>query len=93
MITIKQDAQITFHHVGVQDALIMLPLMDELATQFREAARLLHEKGSEEQYKEYQALGLQLFTLNKMGFCVSDPAMIQCDSDDFPEFRGFIFEE
>lgn len=85
MITIKQQATVPFSHVDVQDVVTMLSLMDKTSREYREAYS--RKDRSESAYSEYRKLGLQLLTLHKLGFCTSDPRMLQWDLTDFPEAK------
>lgn len=85
MITIKQQATLPFNYVDIQDVVIMLPLMDKVSREYREAYS--RKDRSESAYSEYRKLGLQLLTLHKIGFHTSDPRNLQWDVEDFPEAR------
>ena len=100
MIQIKQTTQTTFSSISLEDAIVMVPLMDQLAEKFckagNEYAEKLQEpeeKGSEwdydrslsKLYKEYVQLGYQIYTLEKLGFRTSVPGMVDYDPGVFPD--------
>lgn len=85
MITLKQQATVSFHHLNVQEVVVMLSLMDNLAREYKYT--ISRKDASESSYQEYRRKGLQLLTLHKLGLCTSDPAMLQWDVEDFPEAR------
>lgn len=101
MVQIQQTVQATFSSLSFEDAIVMVPLMDELAERFRKAHANYQEKLDEPSEKrskwdydnqlrklrkEYLQLGHQLHTLETVGFRTSMPGMIQYVREDFPEF-------
>lgn len=85
MKTIQQQTTRSFHALSVQEVVVMLPLMDRMAREFRDANG--RKDRSESAYADYRKIGLQLLTLHQLGFTTSDPAMLQWDIEEFPEAR------
>lgn len=83
MKTIKQQTTVSYNALNVQEVIVMLPVMDNLAREFRSAYS--RKTNSEIAFQEYRKKGLQLLTLHKLGFCTTDPMAMQWDCEDFPE--------
>lgn len=101
MVQIQQTVQATFSSLSFEDALVIAPLMDELAERFCKAHQAYYNKLHEEKTektkwryeedlqdlrKKYIQLGHQCHTLEQIGFRTSMPGMIQYVREDFPEY-------
>ena len=85
MKKIERSEEITFSAISIQDAVLMVPLMDRLAEEFRALATTVgHDPHNFELQTKYVQLGNQLHTLEELGFCTSFPGMIQYDPQYFP---------
>lgn len=95
MKTIFQQTELAFNHITIQDAITLLPVMDELAAKFREAQSKMNDlrlngydytaEEAAEIEKNYFTLGNQLVVLTRLGFVTSSPDMVQFDIKDFPQ--------
>lgn len=96
MKQITQPSEITFSAISFQEAIIMVSLMNDLAVRFNSAKEEIDEiinhpdLYSKEDInairKEYVKFGQQLQILQKLGFCASDPTLIQFE-EDFPKLK------
>lgn len=84
-MTIQQQTTTSFNALSVQEIITMLPVMDRMAREFRDASS--RKDRSESAYSDYRKAGLQLLTMHKLGFTTADPAMMQWDVRDFPEAK------
>lgn len=86
MKTILEATEIAYHAIGIQDAIVMVSLMDNLAEEFRDLYNQVHGPAvSVELQEEYHLLGEQLLILTKLGFRTSIPGMLQFDPEEFPQ--------
>lgn len=83
MKQIIQTAEVAFNAIDLQDAIVMLPVVDEVVRQYNNEIEWLAKNREEESrwkedhLKKLSQYGNQLRVLTKLGFCPSDPAMIQ----------------
>ena len=93
MKTIYQSTEVAYNAVSIQDAIVMLPLINELEDQFIKTAQ--RKESAEEENKtesfnyretveKYVSLGNQLQVLYKLGFRGSRPNYVQFDPAYFP---------
>lgn len=88
MKTITQSVEVSFNAVDFQDALTILPVMDDLLKRYNDLNKYLHdayneskkEEGERKKYwnvrenmSEMKAVYNQLKVLLKLGFIFSDP--------------------
>lgn len=81
MKTFNKTTEITYSAVEIQDVITMLPLMKDLADEFKSLHEKVNRDGKPMDYQvaKYRQLGNQLFILLSLGFCTPNVDDIQFD--------------
>lgn len=78
MKTIQKESVAEYHNINISDAILMLPVMDDLAKKLNEAADayFAHQNSPADQrfYQvEYMKIAERLNLMCSLGFATSDP--------------------
>lgn len=85
MKTIRQNTSIKFHSISIQEAIVMLPVMDKLCEELAEANNDIHRHGNDSRViEDYYTKCEQVFILLKLGFVPSHPGRLQFDPQYTP---------
>lgn len=83
MRQINQTTEVAYSCIDFQDAVVMLPVMDELAKRYQQEVEWLEKHNEDtdrwvgDHIERLVKVGNQLKVLSKLGFCPSAPGMIQ----------------
>lgn len=88
MKTILQSTEIAYNAITIQDAIVMMPVMDNLCNQRIRAIRTIKDDETrkangekvwhdEDHVNELIKIEDQIRIMLKLGFCPSSPAMLQ----------------